>query len=45
MDIMAGFAVDTADAVYMAIVVINNAVTVSMGVRKTFNLRSVKVFL
>ena len=45
MDIMAGIAVDTAHAVYMATVVINKAVTVTMGVRKTFNLRSVKVFL
>ena len=38
MDIMAGIAVDTADAVYMVTVVINKAVTVTMGVRKTFNL-------
>ena len=35
---MAGIAVDTADAVYMVTVVINKAVTVTMGVRKTFNL-------
>lgn len=38
MAIMAGIAVDTADAVYMVTVVINKAVTVTMGVRKTFNL-------
>ena len=34
---MAGIAVDTADAVYMVTVVINKAVTVTMGVRKTFH--------
>ena len=34
---MAAIAVDTADAVYMVTVVINKAVTVTMGVRKTFH--------